>query len=168
MEPAKPKKELRSFLENIDKTERNIYRLSIWILIVGAILAVIAFLSLKHDYEKIHEDVIQTRFRIISPADKSEVSLSVKIEGETPYPDFNHYIIISPVNSGDDFVQSKAVVVSQGLWVGMARFGDGPNGIGQEFIVRCAATKSTIREGSNPVFPQDVKFTPAITVTRTK
>ena len=106
------------------------------------------------------------KYIITYPADGAIVNMHEKVQGKTPYIELNHYIVVTPIANGTDYIQDgPANVTSNGRFVGTAAFGtmgvQGP----QQFIVRVIATKATLLSPSDKI-PQDSKISSSITVNR--
>jgi hypothetical protein len=110
----------------------------------------------------------QNRLSIISPKDGEEVDITSIVSGKTPYADRSHYIVVTPVRTGETWIMKKLDDPDdEGTWTGIAFFGDEKNGGGQKFIVRVFATAdSKIPEGKLKDLPRDAVFSAAITVKR--
>jgi hypothetical protein len=81
----------------------------------------------------------------------------------------NHYIVVTPIETGSDHIQDKPVsIYAGGLFTGETRFGQGDLGIGEKFIVRVLASKSSLTPNILPKVPEDAIFSEPIIVTRRK
>lgn len=150
-----------------------------WIAAVAALVAV--YLAVKQfpkatsevakasqGVSRIESAVVNNRFIITSPAEGDHVTIGEVVTGLTPYTNRNHYIIVTPLKVGDSYVQERATVRPDGTWSGPAKFGSGDVGVGERFLVRCAATAGELRTGtmgSQPL-PPDLQFSSPVTVTR--
>ena len=105
------------------------------------------------------------QFTINDPSDGANVGYAATIHGTTPFPNENHYIIVTPLNKVS-WVW-PATVESDGSLSGSVQFGEGARGKGESFGVRVLATKSTMPIGVLSEEPKDAKNSKAITVTRT-
>ena len=117
--------------------------------------------------ERVEEEVLSRRFTISTPVDGVSVDFTDVVRGMTPFPNKNNYIVVTPLKTGDDWVQDGPVkIYGDGLWTGIARFGTGEAGVGEEFLVRAIATQSALSPGPLTQVPKDAVFSEAITVTR--
>jgi len=112
--------------------------------------------------------VANSAFVIMSPQDGATVGFDYAISGKTPFPERNHYIVITPVRTGTAYVQDRPadVDVNQKTFVGRGRFGATQVGIGQQFMVYVVATKSALKAGPLLSEPEDAARSNTITVTR--
>jgi hypothetical protein len=109
------------------------------------------------------------QFRITYPANGGIVELTDIVRGITPYSNRNHYIVVTPIESGDDWIQDGPVKISTGdVWTGRARFGTAAVGAGKGFVIRAIATNSTLSPGTLIEVPEDAIFSESIVVTRKK
>ena len=110
------------------------------------------------------------QIEITTPTDGAEVALNDRILGRTSYPDFNHYIVVTPVKTSNSSVQDRPATVnrSDGTFAGTVRFGGVEVGGGEQFVVRIVATKSTLSAGALITQPSDTISSNAVTVTRRK
>lgn len=136
--------------------------------IVGIIALVFAYPSVLNKVDSVEEAVRLGQFIITTPQNGTSVSATDIVIGTTPYsPELKHYLVVTPLDIGEDFVQDKPVTVYPGgLWTGVARFGAGDVGIGKRFIVRCLATKEALSPGISNALPLDSQFSIPITVIR--
>lgn len=121
--------------------------------------------------ERVQKSIQARQFKITFPADGATVERTSLIRGETPFPELNHYVVVTPVKTMDNWVQPGPMNVSAtGLWSGSATFGTAAVGAGQQFMVRAFATKSMVPEGTleKEKVPEDAIFSESITVTRSK
>lgn len=108
-------------------------------------------------------------FTITYPSNNSSVNYVELIQGKTPFSQLNHYIVVTPMRTGEDWVMGdKANVYSGVTWTGRAQFGTGSVGIGEQFMVRALATKSTLSGGPLTKVPEDAVFSQPVVVTRQK
>jgi hypothetical protein len=104
---------------------------------------------------------------ITSPINGGKVAFRAAIEGTTPFIGKKHYVVVTPVENGIDWVQVKPVSVSaDGSFTGEAQFGEETNGVGKKFRVRVLSTDSSLNPGTLPSSPRDAIWSDAITVTR--
>ena len=119
--------------------------------------------------EQVEKSVKARQFTIKVPSDGGTVGLIESARGETPFPNMNHYIVVTPLKIGVDFIEDgPASVSASGVWSGSARFGAAAVGAGEQFMVRALATKSMLSPGPLAEVPDDAMFSESITVTRTK
>lgn len=119
--------------------------------------------------ESVEKNVMAGRLIIISPTDGESVDSTAIVRGKTPYPERNHYIVVTPIKTNDDWVQKNLIKPDPtGSWAGNAEFGTGDVGIGDKFLVRVLATSSTIPSGQLRDVPSDTIPSESITVTRKK
>ena len=156
-------------------------KISIWQLVVGCVGMIIMLLGLGLSYlslqsnvtrvdthvDRLQKDVKATQFTIIEPSDRALVPLTGLVRGRTPFKHKNHYIVVRPLKTGDDWVQDGPVKVSlSGVWTGTARFGEAGVGAEEEYMVRALATKSNLLSGPLAEVPGDAIFSESIIVTR--
>ena len=105
--------------------------------------------------------------RITSPAEGAFVTQTNQIEGTTPFPHRNHYLVVTPHTIGTKFVEPNPVLVDPwGKWVGVAQFGTTGAGRDQLFMVQALATKATLAPGPLSEAPPDAVYSQAVTVAR--
>ncbi len=99
------------------------------------------------------------------------MSISEIVRGTTSVPAKNHYVIIIPETTPDDFwVQRRPATVSGGTWTGRGQFGEGSVGIGDAFLIRCFATSATLPAGKLDMsaLPADLVMSPPVKVKRVR
>ena len=116
--------------------------------------------------EHVERSILERRFVLTAPVDGANVGLQEVVRGQTPFADMNHYIVVTPLKVGDDWVQDVPVKVFGGLWSGRARFGSAAVGAGEEFVIRALATKSKLSSGTLSEVPDDAIFSEPVIVTR--
>ena len=116
----------------------------------------------------IETQIAKRNFKITSPSNGDSVDIAELIQGETPFRGMHHYVIVTPVKIGTDFVEEEAKVSPGGLWSGNAVFGTAAVGAGEKFVVRALVTNSTLSPGPLSGMPKDAIFSESITVTRKK
>jgi len=123
--------------------------------------------NLQSEVEEIGKGILEQQFSITRPADGDSVSLIDVVRGTTPFGEKNHYIVVTPIVAGTDFVQPGPLDIHVGgSWVGRATFGAAGLGVGEEFLVRCIGTESSLQEGPLLEVPADAVFSEVITVIR--
>lgn len=151
------------------------------IIVIAAILSVyIAYVGLSEQIgtvgmtassteETIKKFTEANQFRITYPANGGIVELTDIVRGITPYSNRNHYIVVTPIETGDDWVQDGPVKISTGdVWTGRARFGTAAVGAGKGFVIRAIATNFTLSPGTLIEVPADAIFSESVAVTRKK
>lgn len=104
---------------------------------------------------------------ITKPVKGGKVILTDLIRGMTPCPGMDHYIVVTPLEDGVNWVQNKpASVEADGSFNGEAQFGEGSNGIRKDFLVRILVTKAALAPGKLAHMPADVILSETVTVTR--
>jgi hypothetical protein len=119
--------------------------------------------------QKVQNEVMAQKFVITFPAEGSTVRVNDLVRGKTPFLDKNTYVVITPVETGDNFVQEGPVRVGvAGTWTSQARFGSGEVGVGQKFVIRALSTQSVLHAGELTAaqVPQDAVFSESVTVVR--
>lgn len=125
--------------------------------------------SVQQDVERVEEQTMRSQFKISYPLNGNIVDLTDLVRGNTPYFDRNHYIVVTPLETGDDWIQEGIIkVYTGGIWIGRARFGTATAGPGKKFIVRAIATKSKLPAGILIEMPEDAIFSDSIEVIRKK
>src|SRR5439155_12522243 len=93
------------------------------------------------------------------------------IRGNTPYPDLNHYVVVTLVRTGSSSIQ-PALVNPDRTVSAEVRFSDGSGNVtageDNEFTLRVLATKEALSAGSLTTFPTDARLSRQITVRRTQ
>ena len=90
---------------------------------------------------------IDSSLSIRLPRDGGEVSLKEIVSGKTPYPEKNHYLVVTPVEVGDPYIQRTPIQISKsGQWTGFAQFGSHTVGIGEVFLLSIIATNETLTQ----------------------
>lgn len=105
---------------------------------------------------------------ITSLTNGAEVEFDDRILGTTPFPELNHYIVVTPVRVGTAFVQDNPASVNRvdGTFSGTARFGGAEVGVGEQFIVRVLATKTILPAGPLTHEPENAVTSNSVTVRR--
>lgn len=162
--------ELRETVITEFRRNARLAKISIVITSLGFIvtLGYIVF-PLMSRVQQVEKGILARQFRITAPVDGATVGLTELIRGETPFPEMNHYIVVTPLKTRDDFVEDGPVNVStSGVWAGNAKFGAAAVGAGEQFMVRALATKSILSPGPLTEVPEDAIFSESIIVTRKK
>jgi hypothetical protein len=159
---------IKSYKLNLISYRLNLFRfiLAVLAFVVGIVGLYLSYRSLSGQTTRIEKEVLATRFSIVDPVDGAIVPMEYTIRGKTPFADQNCFIIVTPLKTGDNFVQGRANVSTTGLWSGKARFGSADVGSGEEFMVRALATRNTIPLGTPLVVPDDAIFSESIIVKR--
>jgi hypothetical protein len=105
---------------------------------------------------------------ISTPADGEDVGLDAAITGKTYLKDLNHYVVVKSLKVGTSYVQDRPPSINRndGTFIGNARFGRAALGIGEQFMVRVLATRSTLPAAPLTNEPPDAVFSNSVTVTR--
>jgi hypothetical protein len=88
--------------------------------------------------------------------------------GKTPYGDRSHYLLVTPIETGKQYLQGPMLVAQDGTWSGVAVFGDGKAGCGQTFGLLAIATKESLTPGEAREWPADAPASSQVAVTRIK
>jgi len=107
--------------------------------------------------------------RITEPVEGAKVAISEIVRGTTAFAGKNHYVVVIPEKEpGDYWVQRGPSAVSGGTWSGQAQFGEGDVGVGENYIIRCLVTSTTLPPGklNMSAIPADAVFSPAVKVAR--
>lgn len=100
----------------------------------------------------------------------TQVKQFESVEGETPFSssEWKHFILVTPQKLKDIWI-NKATVNEGSFSAGNVQFGNANNS-GEEFLVRCLATKSSSFGNKNKIteedFPEDAKLSGFVTVIR--
>lgn len=164
------------------KTSKSPRPIEIWHLIVAILALLVAIYvggrrtviviqsniaEVGNRVKAVEKTILANQFTITDPDDNATVDLTDLVRGKTPFSKMNHYIVITPLKTGDDWVEDGPVkVYTGGLWTGRAQFGTAAATAGEQFIVRALATKSTLSPGPLTEVPEDAIFSESITVTR--
>ncbi len=117
--------------------------------------------------QTVQNELLAKRLVITSPSDGSQVQVSEVIKGRTPFLDKNTYLVVTPLETGDDLTQDGPIKIDKaGHWTAHARFGTGEVGKGQKFMVRALSTSSILPAGPLTDVPADAVLSDAITVVR--
>jgi hypothetical protein len=114
----------------------------------------------------VEKQILRKDFKITSPLNGDRVDKNEFIQGETPFLGMHHYVIVTPVKIGTDWVQEEAKVSFGGLWSGKAILGAAAVGVGEKFVIRALATNTTLPPGPLTEVPKDAIFSELITVKR--
>ena len=115
----------------------------------------------------VERTIERNRLNLTNPGDNAVVSYIDFVSGKTPFFDLNHYIVVTPLKTGDNWIQDGPLVIDTGgIWSGRAQFGSSAVGSGEKFVIRVIATKSAIQLGPLMVIPDDAIFSEPIVVTR--
>jgi hypothetical protein len=141
--------------------------------ILTLLVAVIALYCQIRDVgkhvERVEQQTLRNFLRITYPYNGDTVELTGLVRGSTPYSDRNNYIVVTPLQTGGNWVQDGPLTIdSGGQWTVQAKFGDAGAGEGQRFIIRALASKYSLKPGPLIEVPQDAVFSDAVTVTREK
>jgi hypothetical protein len=119
--------------------------------------------------ENVQKNSLSNQLIVISPSEGERVDATAIVRGKTPYLERNHYIVVTPIKTNEDWVQQNVIKPDPtGAWVGRAEFGTGDVGIGEKFLVRVLATASTMPPGQLRNVPADAIPSESITVIRQK
>jgi len=106
---------------------------------------------------------------LAQPSNRARVGPSEQVSGTTSLPNVNHYIVVTPIETGVNYVQdTPASVARDGSLTGIAKFGEGSNGINQDFLMYIVATHGVLQPGQVREFPNDAVFSESVRVTRIK
>lgn len=168
---TKLKKWIKSFTETI------VPILNLIVAIIAVIVAIVINMAVtstrnvvdgvSNRVDQVRENIKAEKFTITYPSDNSTVEMTGLIRGFTPYEDKNHYLVITPTASGEDWIQDGPVkVFTGGTWSGRAQFGTANVGQGLDFVVRAIATESVLKPGPLTEVPEDAVLSRSIKVTR--
>jgi hypothetical protein len=131
--------------------------------LLGLLLGAVTFWSqLQH----LEGRLTRLELRISYPLSGDTVGVTTLVAGTTPYNDRKLYVVVTPVKTGDTFVQEGPLKASTtGVWSGRATIGASGTGEGH-FILRAIATKQSLAEGPLPDLPPDAMLSEPVTVTR--
>lgn len=129
----------------------------------GAIIVVMVYLFIPVQVLANLEKVLS----ITVPVEGATVEQTEVIYGKTSFPEMNHYIVVTPLKTGDRWIQDEPVTINvNGTWTGLAKFGESTVGAGENFRVQGIAIKSTLSPGQLTSVPPDAIFSGPIKVTR--
>ena len=121
----------------------------------------------KSDIKRVEEQIARPQFRVTYPLDGDFVEMNDLVKGWTPYSNKMIYIVITPIQTGDDFIQdTNAKIDAGGFWIARAIFGTAAVGTGQKFLIRAIATQDKLSAGPLTKKPADVIFSEGVYVTR--
>ena len=154
---------------------RNALRPQIVAAIIGAVAVlsapVIGYLLTRPDGTPpppLRPSATAIEFVILKPVDGAPVGLKESVSGRTPHVGAKHYVVVTPVATGQPYIQRRANVSDQGTWVGSAQFGEASVGFGEEFIVYAVATMRKLSPGPIDRGLEALAESPHITVRRTR
>jgi len=172
-------------LEKKIETKRRTYKQAIrfWVPITALIVAIVGAFSpllIKKPVvvvkpvvtdvggggESVKNNSLERQFKITSPSYGDSVGMNESIQGETRYVGMHHYVMVTPVKIGKDWIQEDAKVSPGGLWSGSAVFGTVAVGVGEKYVVCALATNSALSPGPLTEVPKDAIFSEPITVIR--
>lgn len=106
------------------------------------------------------------KLRIIKPSEGETVGLSQQVWGETPYPTWNHYIIVRPLRYNCDGIVAAQAAVDGNGWSASAVFGQRNTDSGKQFKVFVLATEAQVPRGPLCGWPQGSQISAPVTVIR--
>jgi len=131
--------------------------------VIAVILGGIAVFPLLRDIRASLRDERQARLRITSIENGEVVGLGQKIQGNTPFPEMNHYILVTTVSTKQTRIERAYVNRSDGTFSGNAQFGEVETGLDDEYEVRVFATTS---DGKLQSVPRDATSSDPVKVRR--
>lgn len=155
--------------ESQDLTGRSALRTARIAIVLGVISLAPTFWSLTRSNRVAAAELVAAQLTLTSLTNGAKVGINELVHGATPFPQRNHYVVVTPLRTGESWVQALATLQADNTWTGNAQFGSGDLGINEKFTVRCLATEHDLQPGplaSQPL-PSDAVFSPAVTVTRT-
>ena len=125
--------------------------------------------SVKESVENVEKQTAKIQFRISYPVNGNFVELTSLVIGSAPYSNRNYYIVVTPLKTGDNWIQDAPVMINIGnSWTGHAKFGNAAVGQGEKFVVYAIATISKLNSGPLNEVPKDAIFSEPVTVIRKK
>ncbi len=104
--------------------------------------------------------------RVIKPSEGETVNLSQQVWGETPYPTWNHYIVVKPPRYNcEGMVAAQASMEGNG-WTASAVFGQRNADSGKQLKVFVLATQAQLPKGPLCGWPQGSQVSAPVTVIR--
>lgn len=157
-----------------EKLDARRFRLMLIAQLAQVLVGVIALMCAQaHVSTKV--DAVNAQVQELKAAESLTIELSGAgvgeteiIRGTTPYADRNHYLIVEPEVTHENWVHGPASVASSGEWQVRAQFGQGSVGLYKRFTIRCLVTKERLAPGRLTNIPADAIFSPAIDVERTR
>jgi hypothetical protein len=142
--------------------------LSLLVAVLGLVWTVWRDLKdVERAVQRVERRAEQVQLRVTYPYPGQPVGAAEIARGVTPYRDRNHAVVVTPVETGDNWVQEGPVTLdTTGAWMGHARFGTGLAGPGQNFLVRVVATRDVLPAGRMSVPPQDAQWSEGVVVRR--
>ena len=163
---------LRSVIDEKGKRFRIIAFVSVVVsLVLATVIVIITIVTHTPNIVGSNDDSVplsmplRVELGITKPHDKDSVSRDSVIEWTTPFPDWNHYVIVTPNSTHTNSVQEAPAMVQGHTGSAQARFGEAGGGPGEQFTVQILATKSKLLTRSLTENPPDAKFSKPITVT---
>jgi len=148
-----------------------------WCSIFGLVLTIGIFVyqlrkdikSVQVDIERVEEKIERSQFRVNYPMDGGVVEMTDVVKGWSPHYNKIIYVVITPVETGDDFIQGNpAIIYTGGFWTSRAIFGTAAVGAGQKFLIRAIATEEKLPPGLLTHVPADAIFSEGVYVMRKK
>lgn len=106
------------------------------------------------------------QFVIVSPKDGADVTMNEPVLVATPYRNMMHYVVVTPIVGGGDYIQNGGTLNNAPIWSGTAQFGVPNAGSGERFLVRVLVTNIHFDPGPLPAIPKDSVLSAPITVRR--
>lgn len=112
---------------------------------------------------------VQLELEILVANLKAEVEEGAVVEFHSSRAGLNHYIVVIPLRSPDQWVVDGPIRVGQGgFGTGRARFGSGAVGVGENFSLMIVATTVLLPEGVLVGLPADARRSQQVVVHRVK
>ena len=125
------------------------------------------FLTGKQSTETTLAPVPVVTLQIIKPVKDELVDKTYRVWGETPFPNWNHYLVVKPMKyTCLGLVQSSKVEVVKSVLNGSATFGNVTADRGKKFQVFVVATQAQLNAGAWCGPPQGELFSSPVTVIR--
>jgi len=108
--------------------------------------------------------VVINRLKITYPLPDNIVGTTDMIRGYTPYAHKNHYLVVMPLETGDEWVQEGPLKIYEGAWAGRVKFGTAATLNEAKFAIRVMATSAALQEGPLTVKPKGAVFSDPVIV----
>jgi len=146
-----------------------------WAAVIGTLIAGASFIigiwkdvrDVRGHVRDIEKQTTNANLVITYPTAGAKVGLEEIVVGSTPYRERRHYVVVSPAETGDQWVQSGPIRVSNDeSLMGRTVFGTAGAGAGKGFTVRILATTAEVAEGPLRTVPDDAAWSNVVYVTR--
>jgi uncharacterized membrane protein YidH (DUF202 family) len=153
---------------------KNLPYLAVLICIIGPFITLLIIIfdvrndiiSVQNNIADIEEQIKISTFKIVYPFNGSVIESSNFVQGSTPYPNRNIYLVVISPETGKTWIQHVPVkIFAGGLWTSYVTFDTVAPSTGK-FVLRAMATKSSLPVGISAEIPKDTIFSEPVIVFR--